>query len=252
MDEMKAKYDRLKEERKKLVAEIHELKCKMTEIRSQEDDILRELEMEKALIKGEYDSEIAILNIEQRKKAELVEQAKKIEEEIKQLKEKQEARQNDMRDRVDIATMKVERLVPFTSPRYKFFTVIMYRQPLGEKGLGDREPEDDELTGRPLGGQTTSLGWVTIKTRTNVYQECQHIQKIYKDSALTQLDQELDITLNEIAKKKPLSPQKALPTESDSEQEGKPKRQHMAKVSKFELLRETAEDRKEPILYVQR
>ncbi|KAI8433801.1 hypothetical protein MSG28_015769 [Choristoneura fumiferana] len=157
MDEMKAKYDRLKEERKKLVAEIHELKCKMTEIRSQEDDILRELEMEKALIKGEYDSEIAILNIEQRKKAELVEQAKKIEEEIKQLKEKQEARQNDMRDRVDIATMKVE-------------------------------------------------------------------------SALTQLDQELDITLNEIAKKKPLSPQKALPTESDSEQEGKPKRQHMAKV----------------------
>ncbi|XP_073965859.1 uncharacterized protein isoform X2 [Choristoneura fumiferana] len=110
MDEMKAKYDRLKEERKKLVAEIHELKCKMTEIRSQEDDILRELEMEKALIKGEYDSEIAILNIEQRKKAELVEQAKKIEEEIKQLKEKQEARQNDMRDRVDIATMKVERI----------------------------------------------------------------------------------------------------------------------------------------------
>lgn len=31
-----------------------------------------------------------------------------------------------------------------------------------------------------------------------------NIQKIYKDSALTQLDQELDITLNEIAKKKPL------------------------------------------------
>lgn len=45
MDEMKAKYDRLKEERKKLVAEIHELKCKMTEIRSQEDDILREVSL---------------------------------------------------------------------------------------------------------------------------------------------------------------------------------------------------------------
>lgn len=79
--------------------------------------------MEKALIKGEYDSEIAILNIEQRKKAELAEQAKKIEEEIKQLKEKQEARQNDMRERVDIATMKVERLVSTVlfSTKYKFF-----------------------------------------------------------------------------------------------------------------------------------
>ncbi|XP_063835392.1 uncharacterized protein LOC135084560 isoform X1 [Ostrinia nubilalis] len=107
-DDLKTKYDSLKDERRKLVAEIHEIKCKMTEIRAQEDDILRELEMEKALIKGEYDSEIAILNIEQKKKIELAESAKKIEEEIRQLKEKQEARQNEMRDRVEIATMKVE------------------------------------------------------------------------------------------------------------------------------------------------
>lgn len=70
-----------------------------------------QLEMEKALIKGEYDSEIAILNIEQKKKADLVDNAKRIEEEIRQLKEKQEARQNEMRDRVEIATLKVERLV---------------------------------------------------------------------------------------------------------------------------------------------
>ncbi|XP_046974452.1 pleckstrin homology-like domain family B member 2 isoform X2 [Vanessa cardui] len=111
IDELKARYDNLKEERKKLVTEIHEIKCKMTEIRSQEDDILRELEMEKALIKGEYDSEIAILNIEQKKKTDLVDKAKAIEEEIKQLKEKQEIRQNEMRDRVEIATMKVDRIV---------------------------------------------------------------------------------------------------------------------------------------------
>nr|XP_026484064.1 pleckstrin homology-like domain family B member 2 isoform X2 [Vanessa tameamea] len=111
IDELKARYDNLKEERKKLVTEIHEIKCKMTEIRSQEDDILRELEMEKALIKGEYDSEIAILNIEQTKKTDLVDKAKAIEEEIKQLKEKQEIRQNEMRDRVEIATMKVDRIV---------------------------------------------------------------------------------------------------------------------------------------------
>lgn len=110
VDELKTKYEKLKEERKKLVTEIHEIKCKMSEIRLQEDDILRELEMEKALIKGEYDSEIAILNIEQKKKMDLVESAKKIEEEIKQLKEKQETRQNEMRDRVEIATLKVERL----------------------------------------------------------------------------------------------------------------------------------------------
>ncbi|XP_047999749.1 pleckstrin homology-like domain family B member 2 [Leguminivora glycinivorella] len=108
MSDLKSKCDSLKEERKKLVAKIHELKCKMSEIRSQEDDILRELEMEKALIKGEYDSEIAILNIEQRKKMELAENAKKIEEDIKQLKEKQEARQKELKERVDIATMKVE------------------------------------------------------------------------------------------------------------------------------------------------
>lgn len=67
--------------------------------------------MEKALIKGEYDSEIAILNIEQKKKMDLVDNAKKIEDEIRQLKEKQETRQNEMRDRVEIATLKVERLV---------------------------------------------------------------------------------------------------------------------------------------------
>lgn len=65
--------------------------------------------MEKALIKGEYDSEIAILNIEQKKKSDLLDKYKKIEEDIKNLKEKQEARQNEMRDRVEIATMKVER-----------------------------------------------------------------------------------------------------------------------------------------------
>lgn len=65
--------------------------------------------MEKALIKGEYDSEIAILNIEQKKKHDLVEKAKAIEEEIKQLKEKQEVRQNEMRDRVEVATSKVEK-----------------------------------------------------------------------------------------------------------------------------------------------
>ncbi|XP_038217321.1 putative leucine-rich repeat-containing protein DDB_G0290503 [Zerene cesonia] len=110
VDELKSKYETLKEERKKLVGEIHEIKCKMTEIRSQEDDILRELEMEKALIKGEYDSEIAILNIEQKKKAELADKAKQIEEEIRQMKERQETRQNEMRDRVEIATMKVERI----------------------------------------------------------------------------------------------------------------------------------------------
>ncbi|CAH2268917.1 jg2788, partial [Pararge aegeria aegeria] len=75
VDELKSKYENLKEERRKLVTQIHEIKCKMTEIRSQEDDILRDLEMEKALIKGEYDSEIAILNIEQKKKAELVDSA---------------------------------------------------------------------------------------------------------------------------------------------------------------------------------
>lgn len=67
------------------------------------------LEMEKALIKGEYDSEIAILNIEQKKKHDLVEKAKAIEEEIKQLKEKQEVRQNEIRDRVEVATAKVEK-----------------------------------------------------------------------------------------------------------------------------------------------
>ncbi|KAJ8708084.1 hypothetical protein PYW08_010450 [Mythimna loreyi] len=110
VNELKAKYEKLKEDRKKLVTEIHELKCKMSEIRLQEDDILRELEMEKALIKGEYDSEIAILNIEQKKKMDLVDSAKRIEEEIRQLKEKQETRQNEMRDRVEIATLKVERI----------------------------------------------------------------------------------------------------------------------------------------------
>ncbi|CAB3245157.1 unnamed protein product [Arctia plantaginis] len=110
VDDLKGKYEKLKEDRKKLVTHIHELKCKMTEIRSQEDDILRELEMEKALIKGEYDSEIAILNIEQKKKLELVENAKKIEEEIRQLKQKQEARQSEMRDRVEIATLKADRI----------------------------------------------------------------------------------------------------------------------------------------------
>ena len=71
--------------------------------------IFLQLEMEKALIKGEYDSEIAILNIEQKKKMDLVDHAKRIEEEIRQLKEKQETRQNEMRDRVEIATLKVER-----------------------------------------------------------------------------------------------------------------------------------------------
>lgn len=43
IDDLKTRYDRLKEERRKLVTEIHEVKCKMTEITSHEDDILREV-----------------------------------------------------------------------------------------------------------------------------------------------------------------------------------------------------------------
>ncbi|XP_050680201.1 pleckstrin homology-like domain family B member 2 isoform X1 [Leptidea sinapis] len=110
VEELKSKLETLKEERKRYMTEIHEIKCKMTEIRSQEDDILRELEMEKALIKGEYDSEIAILNLEQKKKADLLESARKAEEDIKQMKKRQETRFNEMKDRVEIATTKVERL----------------------------------------------------------------------------------------------------------------------------------------------
>ncbi|KAL4707538.1 hypothetical protein ACJJTC_000290 [Scirpophaga incertulas] len=109
-DDLKGKYEMLRDDRRKLVCEIHQIKTKMAEIRTQEDDILRELEMEKALIKGEYDSEIAILNIEQKKKIDLTERAKRLEDEIKQLKQKQELRQNEMRDRVEVATLKVERL----------------------------------------------------------------------------------------------------------------------------------------------
>lgn len=45
-DELKSRYDKLKEDRRKLVTEIHEIKCKMSEIRSQEDDILREVSNE--------------------------------------------------------------------------------------------------------------------------------------------------------------------------------------------------------------
>lgn len=43
IDDLKGRYERLKEERRKLVTEIHEVKCKMTDITSQEDDILREV-----------------------------------------------------------------------------------------------------------------------------------------------------------------------------------------------------------------
>lgn len=43
VDDLKTRYDRLKDDRKKLVTEIHEIKNKMSEIRSQEDDILREV-----------------------------------------------------------------------------------------------------------------------------------------------------------------------------------------------------------------
>lgn len=43
LGELKTKYEKLKDDRKKLVTEIHEIKNKMTEIRSQEDDILREV-----------------------------------------------------------------------------------------------------------------------------------------------------------------------------------------------------------------
>lgn len=110
LDVLKVKYEHLKDEKRKMLSDIHEVKCKMAEIRSQEDDILRELEMEKALIKGEYDSEIAILNIEQKKKQNLLAEYKSVEAEIKQLKCKQESRQNEMRDRVEVATLKVERI----------------------------------------------------------------------------------------------------------------------------------------------
>lgn len=42
-DELKTKFEKLKEERKKVVVEIHDIKCKMSEIRLQEDDVLREV-----------------------------------------------------------------------------------------------------------------------------------------------------------------------------------------------------------------
>lgn len=67
-----------------------------------------------------------------------------------------------------------------------------------------------------------------------------NLQKIYKDNVLSQLDQELDITLKEMSRKKPpVAPRKPYKdldlSDSNSDQESKPKVSSiMAKVSKFE------------------
>lgn len=67
-----------------------------------------------------------------------------------------------------------------------------------------------------------------------------NIQKIYKDNVLSQLDQELDMTLKEMSRKKPpVAPRKPYKdldqSDSNSDQESKPKVSSiMAKVSKFE------------------
>lgn len=67
-----------------------------------------------------------------------------------------------------------------------------------------------------------------------------NVQKIYKDTTLSQLDQELDMTLKDLSRKKPpVAPRKPYrdldQSDSNSDQESRPKVSSiMAKVSKFE------------------
>lgn len=70
-----------------------------------------QLEMEKALLQGEYDSEIAILNLEQRKLVSLQDKVRLFEAEAGESRGQQEARQAAQRDKVDKAADNVKRFV---------------------------------------------------------------------------------------------------------------------------------------------
>ncbi|KAL4707505.1 hypothetical protein ACJJTC_000257 [Scirpophaga incertulas] len=83
-------------------------------------------------------------------------------------------------------------------------------------------------------------GYINSQEASNECYQNTNIQKIYKDNVLSQLDQELDMTLKDMSRKKPpVAPRKPYrdldQSDSNSDQESRPKMSSiMAKVSKFE------------------
>ncbi|CAH1159042.1 unnamed protein product [Phyllotreta striolata] len=117
--------ERLKKEKKEILAVISRIKRQMSEIEIQEEELQRETELERALISGEYKSKLNDLEKITARNQKLQKRAQKIEDNMRDRQTKQDEDQRKCKEKLRIAQenmMEVEskmRSTPKTDPEYE-------------------------------------------------------------------------------------------------------------------------------------
>lgn len=121
----KKRVEELKAQKKSILSVISKIKRQMAEIEIQEEELLREVELEKALISGEHKSKLLDLDKITLRKQKLMKRAQRIEESMRDCQMKQEEDQKECKEKLKIAQenmMRVEEKLSNTtkpSPEYE-------------------------------------------------------------------------------------------------------------------------------------
>lgn len=99
----KKRVDDLKGQKKSILSVISKIKRQMAEIETQEEELLREVELEKALISGEHKSKLLDLDKLTARKQKLMKRAQTIEESMRDCQLKQEEDQKECKEKLKIA-----------------------------------------------------------------------------------------------------------------------------------------------------
>ncbi|XP_060519202.1 pleckstrin homology-like domain family B member 1 isoform X2 [Cylas formicarius] len=108
--EEREKFGQLKKEKKEILAVISRIKRQMAEIEIQEEELRRELELEKALINGEYKSKQLELQKIDTKKQKLTKRAQRIEESMRDCQMKQDEDQKECKKKLQVAQENMNRV----------------------------------------------------------------------------------------------------------------------------------------------
>lgn len=139
--ESKLKIEHLKKEKKDILTVISRIKRQMAEIETQEEELHREIELEKALINGEFKSKQLELEKLEAKKQKLLKRAQRIEESMTDCQLKQEEDQKECKRKLKLAQenmAKVEEMIKATDK-----TSSQYEQ-VFEQYLHAQEQLDNE------------------------------------------------------------------------------------------------------------
>ncbi|XP_056636481.1 pleckstrin homology-like domain family B member 1 isoform X1 [Diorhabda sublineata] len=98
--EDRKRFEQLRKEKKDILSVMSRIKRQMAEIETQEEELQRETELEKALISGEYKSKLLELEKTETRKQKLQKRSQNIEENMKDCQRKQEEDQKECKEKL--------------------------------------------------------------------------------------------------------------------------------------------------------